>query len=57
MTLAAMGKAALGLSGGDTVKEVAALANAAGVSLDTTTGIITLDGSAPNYAADIVGKT
>ena len=57
VSLAAMSKAALGLSGGDTAKEVAALANAAGVSLDTTTGIMTLDGSAPNYTSDIVGKT
>ena len=57
VSLAAMGKAALGLSGGDTAKEVAALADAAGVSLDTTTGIMTLDGSAPNYTSDIVGKT
>jgi flagellin-like hook-associated protein FlgL len=61
----AVGKTALGISGGTTATTISAIANGAGVAVDTATGIMTLDwlrGINDNfsngiYAADIEGQT
>jgi flagellin len=53
-----MGKAALGISGGDEATTISAIANGAGVAVDTATGVMTLAGTATaDYAADIEGQT
>jgi len=58
VTINAMGKAALGISGGDEATTISAIANGAGVAVDTATGVMTLAGTATaDYAADIEGQT